>query len=160
MSSLPKTKQLTAVQRAALFKVLAGTAYALGERQEPYRKRIMLEELGVEHLNEVSRTEGYDKLMCRLYMDRGDYSRASDYLGGSLKRWRHLIVSAARKVTRKGTPYDYIQGVMIQSKMLPEGTPRSACEKLVDERGWLDLTEEQLRSLLAIINTRATRMQA
>lgn len=159
MSALSKNQQLTKVQRAALFTILAGTAYAIGEHKDHYRKRIMLEELGVEHLNEVSRTEGYDKLMCRLYMDRGDYSRASDYLGGSVKRWRHLILSAARKVTSKGTPYDYIMGVMIQAKMVPEGTPRSACERLVNESAWLDFTDDQLRSLLAIINTRAAHLQ-
>lgn len=163
MSKLATWQQLTNVQRSAFFTVLAGTATLLGVDKEDYRHRIMKEEVGVDHLSEVTRTDGYDKLMCRIYQDRGDYDRASEYLTGSLTRWRHLIVSAAGRIVRlsgyKGSGYDYLRGVMVKSGMMPDGS-RLDCERLMSERAWLDFTNDDLRNLLSILNSRLRSLNA
>lgn len=163
MSNLAPWQQMTKTQRAAIFTVLPSTARIIGEEPEAYRKKIMREELGVEHFSEVTRTEGYDKLMCRMYQDRGDYDRASEYLTGSLTRWRHMIVTASERIVRlseyKGSAYDYLYGVMVQSGLVAKGA-RSECEKLVTESSWLDFTNDQLRNLLAILNSRLRTLNA
>lgn len=157
---LAKSRQLTRAQRAAFFTILAGTARALGEDAEAYRRRILREELGVDHLAEVSRTSGYDRLMCRLYVDRGDYAGASDYLGGSVRRWKHLIVTAARRITGRPDPYGYVHGVMVQSGMLPDRAADLPPGRLARDGAWMDFTDAQLRTLLAILNAHARRLQA
>ena len=76
-------KPLTPLQRKALFMGIRPAAIEVGEDPEVYRKRILKEELGVEHLDEVSRNGGFDKLMSRIWADRGDYERAISYSKGS-----------------------------------------------------------------------------
>ena len=89
--------KLTTLQRATLFAHVKNAAAECGEKPEAYRKRIMREELGVDHLSEVSRTDGFDRLMCRMLKDCGDYSHALDYVGGDIRRLRYLALSAARQ---------------------------------------------------------------
>lgn len=90
-------KTLTPLQRKALFMGIRPAAIEVDEDPEVYRKRILKEELGVEHLGEVSRNGGFDKLMSRIWADRGDYERALSYSKGSEVRLVHLIVDAARR---------------------------------------------------------------
>ena len=84
-------KPLTPLQRKALFLGIRPAAIEVGEEPEAYRRRILKEELGVEHLGEVSRNGGFDKLMSRIWADRGDYERALSYSKGSSVRLVHLI---------------------------------------------------------------------
>ena len=62
-------KTLTPLQRKALFMGIRPAAIEVGEDPEVYRKCILKEELGVEHLDEVSRNGGFDKLMSRIWAD-------------------------------------------------------------------------------------------
>ena len=155
-------KGMTSSQRRTFFLELRVAAREVGEEPEAYRKRIMMEELGVEHLAEVSRGTGFDRLMSRVWTDRGDYVMALDYAQGSFSRLRHLIVSAAERIVAsrpdwQGSAYDYLAGVMHQCGMLKDRPTRAWTDRLVSESGWLDFTEPQMRRLLMMLNTYVRR---
>ena len=155
---------LTPFQRRIIFAELGATAFAIGEDKEQYRKRVMRETVGVDHLSEVTRTDGFDRMMCRILQDRGDYQRASEYILGGLARLRYLIREAAAKIVAaksyRGSAYDYIAGVMIQNGMLPSYTSRSsAAEKLMHEAGWADFTDRQVKLVLIILQKEVSRLK-
>lgn len=154
-------KPLTQLQRKAFFMGIRPAAIEVGEDPEAYRRRILKEELGVEHLGEVSRNGGFDKLMSRILADRGDYDKAAKYAISNLKRLRYLVVSAARRIVAAkddwtGTAYDYIAGVMIQCGMA-QGRPSVVASELLSESGWLRFNELQLKRLLMMLNTHLGR---
>ena len=64
---------LTPAQRAAFFRALQAASIELGydtpEARETYRKEVMREEAGVEHLADLSRTTGFDRVMRRFAAD-------------------------------------------------------------------------------------------
>ena len=138
-------------------------AIEVGEDPETYRKRILREELGVEHLGEVSRNGGFDKLMSRIWADRGDYERALTYSNGSIVRLVHLIVAAAEKIVASspdygGTAYDYVVGVMARSKMF-ETLPATSPAVFMHEMCWGCYKEEQLKRLLMMLNAYLGRIK-
>lgn len=156
-------QSLTPVQRRTFFVALRPAAIEVGEDPEVYRKRILKEELGVEHLGEVSRNGGFDKLMSRIWADRGDYDQAAKYAISNLKRLRYRVVSAARRIVAAkddwtGTAYDYIAGVMIQCGMA-QGRPSVVASELLSESGWLRFNELQLKRLLMMLNTHLGRIR-
>lgn len=164
MSKVNIDNNLTPLQRRILFRELGATAFALGEDKEQYRKRVMRETVGVDHLSEVTRTDGFDSMMRRILQDRGDYQRASEYILGGLARLRYLIREAAEKIVAaksyQGSAYDYIAGVMIQNGMLPSYTARSsAAEKLMHEAGWVDFTDRQVKLVLIILQKEVARLK-
>jgi hypothetical protein len=148
--------KLTESQRRTFFAAIRPAAADVGENVDDYRHRILHEELGVDSLSEVSRGAGFDKLMARIWCDRGDYAQALKYSQQSFARVRHLIVDLATRIVRKnghsGTPYAYLAGVMVQAKMI-EGPVSKWSERLPNETAWLDFTEPQLRRLLMMLNT-------
>ena len=155
-------RQLTSLQRATLFAHVHKAASEQGVDPEKYRKMIMREELGVDHLSEVSRTDGFDRLMCRMLKDCGDYSHALDYVGGDVKRLRHLALSAAAKIC-DGAPFDvermlcrYVAGVMINMKY--SSLDRDALAmRLQRDDGWDDFTPMQLKKVVAALNLQVRR---
>ena len=156
-------KPLTDTQRRTFFATVRDAARELGEDAEAYRRRIMREELGAEHLAEVSRTGDFDKLMLRACRDAGDYARALEYSAASVARFRRLIVSAAERIVAatpgwRGSAYDYIAGVMFQSRMVAERPTVAFKERLVGDSAWLDFTEPQLRRLLMMMQTHVRRL--
>ena len=156
--------QLTTLQRATLFAHVKNAAVECGEKPEVYRKRIMREELGVDHLSEVSRTDGFDRLMCRMLKDCGDYSHALDYVGGDVKRLRYLAISAAARIC-DGAPFDvekmlcrYVAGVMINMKY--SSLDRDALAiRLQRDDGWDDFTPVQLKKVVAALNLQVRRQR-
>ena len=156
--------QLTALQRATLFAHVHKSASEQGVDPEKYRKMIMREELGVDHLSEVSRTDGFDRLMCRMLKDEGDYSHALDYTGGDVKRLRYLALSAAAKIC-DGAPFDveqmlcrYVAGVMINMKY--SSLDRDALAiRLQRDDGWDDFTPLQLKKVVAALNLQVRRQR-
>lgn len=155
-------KPLTPLQRKALFLALRAAAFELGEDPESYRRRILKEELGVEHLSEVSRNGGFDKLMSRIWADRGDYERALSYSNGSAVRLVHLIVDAAKKIVAvspdyDGNEYQYVVGTMAQSKMF-ERLPGTEPAAFMHEMGWYK--EEKLKRLLMMLNAYLGRLRS
>ena len=143
------------------FAALRPVAEEVGEKVEDYRRRILREELGVESLSEVSCGAGFDKLMARVYTDRGDFERAVKYSGQTLSRMRHLITEAATSIVRangfSGTPFAYIAGVMVQAKMSQQSVSVLS-ERLVNESAWMEFTEGQLKRLLMMLQTHLRRI--
>lgn len=148
---------LTNAQRHILFAAVRKAAAELGEASsEAYRKRVMAEELGVEHLNDVSRSWGFDRLMARFCRDAGDYDRAIKYELSAIDRYRVLIVAAAEKIA-PGNALGYVAGVMIQSRMARGGQSSALAASLATPFGWLGLDQAQLRRLLAMLKTHLRR---
>lgn len=155
-------KPLTNCQRKTFFSLVRSAAAELGEEPETYRKRILREELGVEHMADVSRTDGFDKLMTRLWQDLGDYERASAYVGGSLIRLKHLIVAAAAEIVSKagkGTALDYIAGVMFRSGLIATKPSKAWAESLASEGTWMAFSEREVRALLMMLNAHLARLR-
>lgn len=161
--------QLTKLRKATIFLHVKGAAVECGEDPETYRKRIMREELGVDHLSEVSRTTGFDKLMRRILSDRGEYSRALDYVAGDEKRLRHLALEAAKAIVRQSHPVQtrtedhvdraacrYVAGVVVQMRMSYQ-TVDSLAIKLQRPDGWDDLTAVQLRKVVSALQVHIRR---
>lgn len=157
--------QLTTLQRATLFAHVKNAAVECGEKPEAYRKRIMREELGVDHLSEVSRTDGFDRLMCRMLKDCGDYSHALDYTGGDVRRLRYLALSAARQCCDAAPLSDadetsmlckYVAGIMVNMKLSRLSSGALAIQ-LQRADGWDDFTPLQLKKVVAALNLQIRR---
>ena len=75
------TKQpgLTPAQRSAFFRALSAASIELGHdtptAREAYRREVMREETGKEHLAQLSRTKDFDACMRRFASDAGDYGQ-------------------------------------------------------------------------------------
>lgn len=148
---------LSNAQRHILFGAVRKAAAELGEaNSEAYRKRVMAEELGVEHLSDVSRSWGFDRLMARICRDADDDARAIDYALSAIDRYRVLIVAAAEKIA-PGNALGYVAGVMIQSRMVQGARPSVLAASLATPSGWLGLDQAQLRRLLAMLKTHLRR---
>ena len=154
--------QLTTLQRATLFAHVKNAAIECGMDPEKYRKMIMREELGVDHLSEVSRTDGFDRLMCRMLKDCGEYSHALDYVGGDIKRLRYLALSAAANIC-DGAPFDveqmlcrYVAGVIVNMKF-SNFSQESLAMRLQRDDGWDDFTPMQLKKVVAALNLQVRR---
>lgn len=154
---MPKLSGLTPAQRKVLFLEIRPAAIEVGEDPESYRKRILREELGVDHLSEVSRGSGFDRLMARVCRDAGDDARAIKYSLSAVARYRHLIVETAEKIA-PGNALEYVAGVMIQSCTVRDVRPAILAARLSTDSGWLDLTDPQLRRLLAMLQTHLRRL--
>ena len=102
------------------------------------------------------------RLMSRIYQDRGDYACALEYSTGSVSRLSHLAVKAAERIVAakpdwRGTVYDYIAGVMQQSRMVGMRQIHVMATRLEDGSGWHDFTESQLKCLVMMLNTHVRR---
>lgn len=144
---------LSQSQRCTLFATIRAAAREQGEQPEAYRKRVMAEELGVEHLSQVTATTGYDTLMARIC---GDDANAIKYALATSTRLRHLITDAAEAIA-PGNALGYVAGVMIQSHTVRGYDQPTLTARLASDSGWLDLTNPQLRRLLAMLKTHLRR---
>lgn len=153
---MPKSNGLSESQRRTLFATIREAAREQGEQPEAYRKRVMAEELGVEHLSQVGRGGDFDKLMSRVCRDAGDDARAIQYSLAAVARFRHLIVATAEKIA-PGNALEYVAGVMIQSRTVRDVRPAILAARLSTDSGWLDLTNPQLRRLLSMLKTHLRR---
>ena len=147
---------LTQKQAALFWRSLAAAAdrQAVPDR-EAYRKRILREECGVEHLRDVDRTEGFDRLMLRLAQDAEDWHGLAYYSVAGERRLADLVADCATQVldlcpTLGVHPIAYIGGVLNQSAMSPIRT--------VGEDYWLDLAPDDLARLLQILDTHRRRL--
>lgn len=147
---------LSQSQRRTLFATVHEAAREQGEQPEAYRKRVMAEELGVELLSQVSPTTGYDTLMARICRDAGDDANAIKYALASSTRLRHMITDAAEALA-PGNALGYVAGVMIQSHTVRGYDQPTLAARLVSDSGWLDLTNPQLRRILAMLKTHLRR---
>ena len=150
------TNGLTQPQRRTLFAAIREAARETGEQPEAYRKRVMLEELGVEHLSAVSRAEGYDQLMARVFRDAGEDARAVKFALATSTRLRHLITEAAQTLAPTN-PLGYVAGILIQSHTVRGLDQPTLAARLSSDSGWMDLTDPQLRRILAMLKTHLRR---
>ena len=153
---------LTKKQAALSWRSLAAAAdrQAVPDR-EAYRKRVLREELGVEHMRDVGRTEDFDKLMLRLALDAEDWHGLSYYSIAGERRLADLVADCATQVLELEdfeiassksdfNSLDYISGVLRQSGMSPVRVER--------EDYWLDLAPADLARLLQILDTHRRRI--
>lgn len=147
---------LSQSQRRTLFATIREAAREQGEEPEAYRKRIMADELGVEHLSLVSSTSGFDTLMARACADAGDAQRAAIYATQAARRLQHVIIEAARRLA-PADPCAYVAGVMVQSRLAPVGDASTLADRLRDGSAWLDVPEPHLRRILVMLKTHIRR---
>lgn len=155
---MKKNQQWTALQRAVFFSGIVSAAKLLGEHPEAYRRRIMKEELGIDHLSGATKTTGFDRLMQRVWVDRGDYARALDYSGGDVKRLRYLAMSAAMTIvgSDETAACRYVAGIFSQMKLVQMAADTLAM-KLQRADGWDDFTEMQIKKVISALHIQMTR---
>ena len=154
---------ITKKQAALFWRCLAAAAecQAVPDR-EAYRKRVLREELGVEHLRDVDRTEGFDRLMLRLAQDAEDWHGLAYYSVAGERRLADLVADCATQVLEltvadrglsvrdPADSLNYISGILRQSAMSPI--------RVVGEDYWLDLAPADLARLLQILDTHRRRL--
>jgi hypothetical protein len=159
---MPKPTGLTATQRAAFFLALRAACIEQGhdtsEARDEYRKRVMREECGREHLAELSRTADFDACMRRFAVDAGDFEAASRFAVANESRKAALIrICCAQVLQLKGCKAgtaeaaDYLSGVVEQSR-IPCG------RDLLDSTFWLDCNPAHLVTLFQILDTHRRRL--
>ena len=160
-----KFRPMTKLQYACLFKGCQATAAYLMTDPEQYRKMILRAELGLESFKEVDRVHGYEQLMRRILADRGEYSRAMDYVAGDERRLRHLVTQAALAIVQQNREWPggvapaacrYIAGVMVQMRMSLQ-TVDSLAMKLQRDDGWDDFTDLQLKRVVSALQVHIRR---
>ena len=154
---------LTKKQAALFWRCLAAAAerQAVPDR-EAYRKRVLREELGVEHMRDIGRTGDFDRLMLRLAQDAEDWHSLAYYSVAGERRLADLVADCATQVLELSIAergFDasahldqlgYISGVLRQSGMSPI--------RVVGSDYWLDLAPADLARLLQILDTHRRRL--
>ena len=113
-------KTLTPAQRAAFFCALQAASVELGhttaEEREAYRKQVMREETGKEHLAKLSRTADFDACMRRFAADAGDYKTASRFGIADAARKAALVrICCAQVMQLKGCALGTTEAAMLLS---------------------------------------------
>jgi len=156
---------LTAMQLKRFFQEAKKAAENVEMTLNDYKKRILSEELGVEHLHDVTKTTGYDKLMQRVFADQGNYERAIDFVGGDIKRLRFLATRAATRIllnrgeTAAGDMMvaKYIASVFFQMGFTTLDRDALAF-KLMRPNGWDDFTDLQVKKVVAALQKHVRRI--
>lgn len=122
--------------------------------REAYRKAVMLEECSCAHMADLNKTDDFERIMLRLNLDAGDFIAAAEFEGGNERRKAHLVeVCAAQLMQLQGTAEDealgYVIGVIQQAQF--------SC-RTDGVMWWLDLIEDQLDSLFAMLDTHRRRL--
>ena len=158
------TKQpgLTPAQRSAFFRALSAASIELGldtaEDREIYRKTVMREETGKEHLAQLSRTKDFDACMRRFAADAGDYEAASRFAIADDARKAALVrICCAQVMQLKGCTAgtteaaDYLSGIVEQARV-PCG------RDIHDSSFWMDCAPGSLLTLFQILDTHRRRL--
>jgi len=157
---------LTSAQMKRFFPEAKKAAENVGMTADEYKAEILRSELGVEHLHDVTRTGGFDKLMQRIYADQCDYEKAMEFVGGDVKRLRFLATRAATRILlSKGETscgdlavMKYVASVFVQMKF--SRLDRDALAfKLIRPDGWDDFTPLQLKKTVAALQTHVRRIR-
>ena len=103
------TKQpgLTPAQRSAFFRALSAASIELGldtaEDRETYRKTVMREETGKEHLAQLSRTKDFDACMRRFAADAGNFEETARFaIADDARKAAILRICCAQVLQLKG----------------------------------------------------------
>ena len=155
-------KTLTPAQRAAFFRALQVACIELGHttagEREAYRKTVMREETGKDHLAQLSRTADFDACMRRFAADAGDFEAASRFGVADVARKAALVrICCAQVMQLKGCALgtteaaDYLAGIVEQSR-IPCG------RDLTDSSFWMDCAPDNLLALFQILDTHRRRL--
>ena len=159
---MSKKNTITGKQRLAFFRAHHAACVNLGlstagEREE-YRKRVMREETGKEHLAQLGRTDDFDKIMRRFAADAGDYETACRFAVGDDARKAAMVrICCAQVMQLKGAPagstdaMDYLSGIVEQARV-PCG------RDTLDSSFWMDVAPESLLTLFQILDTHRRRL--
>ena len=158
------TKQpgLTPAQRSAFFRALSAASIELGHdtpaAREAYRREVMREETGKEHLAQLSRTKDFDACMRRFAADAGDYEAASRFAIADDARKAALVrICCAQVMQLKGCTAgtteaaDYLSGIVEQARV-PCG------RDIHDSSFWMDCAPGSLLTLFQILDTHRRRL--
>ena len=157
-----KSSGLTSAQRSAFFRALQAASIELGhatsEEREVYRKTVMREEAGKEHLAQLSRTRDFDACMRRFASDAGDYEAASRFAIADEARKAALVrICCAQVLQLKGCvagtteAADYLAGIVEQARV--------PCGRDVrDSSFWMDCAPDNILTLFQILDTHRRRL--
>ena len=157
-----KSSGLTPAQRSAFFRALATASIELGydttEEREAYRKTVMREETGKEHLAQLSRTADFDACMRRFAADAGDYETALRFAVADGARKAALVrICCAQVLQLKGCvagtteAADYLAGIVEQARV--------PCGRDVrDSSFWMDCAPGNILALFQILDTHRRRL--
>lgn len=150
---------ITERQAAAFWRLLGAAArhQAVPDR-EAYRKRLLREELGVEHMSQIGRTTDYDRVMHRLALEAEDWDALAHYGVAGDRRMAELVADCATQVLQLScadltvaSGIGYVNGILSQARLSPV--------RVVDaDDYWLDLSPDDLRILLQILDTHRRRL--
>jgi len=153
---------LTAKQRGCFWEAHRAACVELElstrEERETYRKLVMREECGKEHVSQLSRTADFDRVMARFAKDAGDWETAGRFSVADEARQVALIrICLAQLMQLKGCPAgstdgaEYLAGIVEQAK-IPCG------RDVRDSSFWLDCNPGNLVTLFRILDTHRRRM--
>ena len=157
-----KSSGLTSAQRSAFFRALQAASIELGhdtpEAREAYRKTVMREECGKEHLAQLSRTKDFDACMRRFASDAGDYETASRFaIADDARKAATLRICCAQVLQLKGCvagtteAADYLAGIVEQARV--------PCGRDVrDSSFWMDCAPGNILTLFQILDTHRRRL--
>lgn len=158
---------LTKQQLAAFWRIFPQAAKEMGGDETSYRRKVLSEEAGVEHLGDLGRTTGFEKVMSRLASDAGDFELAIKYAGGESNRYRHLILTRARDIISKSgdtstTPERYVAGILLRGRMVyrPYLNVDTLGDRMASGEEWDSFPPATLHLLLQIITTEWRKVRA
>ena len=157
-----KSSGLTPAQRAVFFRALQAASIELGldtsEAREEYRKSVMREETGKEHLAQLSRTQDFDACMRRFASDAGDFETASRFaIADDARKAAILRICCAQVLQLQGCvagtteAADYLAGIVEQARV--------PCGRDVrDSSFWMDCAPGSVLTLFQILDTHRRRL--
>jgi len=147
---------LTRPQLALFWRKFAAACSAQGfADREAYRHAVLREEGGVEHLADLDRTGGFDRVMLRLCIDAGDWQGASHFETGTERRIAELCADCATQLLQlagadETSALAYIGGILRQARL----DPPSPC----GGDWWLDVPEGHAVKVFQILDTHRRRL--
>ena len=153
MAAQPREEPVTAAQKRVFWRLFSAAARALGlpaDEREAYRRAVLREEGGVEHLADLGRTHGFDAVCLRLCLDAEDYDGAARYEVGDARRMGAIIDAVIREIVAgtPTTPAAYLQGIFNHARMGP--VPATG-------EWYLDVASGALRGILQMVLTHRRR---
>ena len=155
---------ITPSQRSAFFRALSAACQNLGlntqDEREAYRKRVMKEETGKDHLALLNRTGDFDRCMAHFAKDAGDWQTAAKFASGDAYRMAVMIRICCQQIMQlKGLPdgsdaaKDYLRGILEQSRI--------ACGTYANDSSfWMDISQDSLLTVFQILDTHRRRLLA
>lgn len=155
---------ITKSQRFAFFRACSAACQNLGlntqDEREAYRKRVMKEEAGKDHLALLNRTTDFDRCMAHFAKDAGDWETASRFASGDAYRMAVMIRICCQQIMQlKGLPdgsdaaKNYLRGILEQSRI--------ACGTYANDSSfWMDISQDSIFTVFQILDTHRRRLLA